>query len=82
METREPNYLNKYKYYKNKIRSGTRRAQRLEQCDVSAQCKRNPKKFWNYVNSKISTRIGDMILEQDGRSKELTDDYDKAAQGF
>ena len=55
-----------------------RRVQRLEQFDVSAQCK----KYRNYVKIKTSTKSGICdILEQDGRSKELTDHCDKA-EGF
>jgi len=49
IETRDQNYLNPYKYYRNKVRSETRKLQRLEQYTVSAQCKQNPKIFWNYV---------------------------------
>ena len=83
METRDQNYLNRYKYYRNKVRSETRNIQRMEQGTVSAQCKQNPKKFWNYVKSRTSVRsgIGDIILEQDGEIREkivLTDDYHKA----
>ena len=55
----------------------------MEQCTVSAQCKQNPKKFWNYIISRTSVRSGidDILLEQDGEIREkieLTDDYDKA----
>ena len=83
METRDQNYLNRYKYYRNKVRSETRNVQRMEQCTVSAQCKQNPKKFWNYVKRRTSVRSGidDILLEQDGEIREkieLTDDYDKA----
>jgi len=80
METRDQNYFNQYKYYRNKVRNETRHVQRMEQYEVSAQCKQNPKKFWNYVKSKTSTRsgIGDIVLEDNGDHKELTENYDKA----
>ena len=39
MVTRDQNYFNRYKYYRNKVRSATRNVQRLEQYAVSAQCK-------------------------------------------
>ena len=29
---------------------------RNEQQDVASQCKDNPKKFWNYINSKRKTK--------------------------
>jgi len=47
----------------------------LEQYNVSAQCKQNSKKFWNYVKNKSSVRseISDIIIEQDGAQKELTE---------
>jgi len=80
IETRDQIYLNRYKYYRNKLRSETRKLQRLEQYNFSAQCKQNPKKFWNYVKNKTSVRseISDIIIEQDGEQKELTENYDKA----
>jgi len=43
---------NKYKDIRNEVRNNTRQLNKDEQNNFAIECKSNPKKFWNYINSK------------------------------
>jgi hypothetical protein len=81
IETRRPEILRKYKTVSNQIRNDTRKLIKKEQCEVAKQCKVNPKKLWNYINSKTrsSTRIGDLKdVDVQGHNIVVREDQDKA----
>ena len=63
METRDPAIYKKYKSVRNAVTREIRKIVRNEQHEVALQCKSNPKKFWNYINSKRTTKsaIGDLV---------------------
>jgi len=62
METRDDKIFTKYKSAKNMVSKEIKKLAKLEQQEVASQCKLNPKKFWNYINSKRKTKsaIGDL----------------------
>ena len=47
IETRNQDIFKKYKVICNAIRKETRNTSRKEQQSIAAECKTNPKKFWN-----------------------------------
>ena len=63
METRDAAIYKKYKSVRNAVTREIRKIVRNEQREVALQCKSNPKKFWNYINSKRTTKsaIGDLV---------------------
>ena len=63
METRDSAIYKKYKSARNAVTREIRKIVRNEQHEVALQCKSNPKKFWNYINSKRKTKstIGDLV---------------------
>ena len=63
METRDDKIFKKYKSARNAVSREIKKIVRNEQQDVASQCKDNPKKFWNYINSKRKTKssVGDLI---------------------
>ena len=83
METHNPDVLMEYKRVRNKVRQETRKVIKHGQYDMSKQCKHNPKKFWNYVNSKFKSKqqIGDIKVQYEtyGQSTIISKDEDKAA---
>ena len=81
-ETRDPKYENEYKKCRNLVRKVTRNAKIKEQADVANACKTNPKKFWNYVQSKTVKKkgVGDLkVIDDNGIEQILTDDLEKAS---
>ena len=81
IETRNPDIFKKYKAIRNAIRKETRKITKNEQQSIAAECKTNPKKFWNYVNKrrKINSGIGDLnSVDTHGNIITITKDVDKA----
>ena len=74
IKTRNPAILLKYKRLSNNIREQTRRLQKEEQNKIAYQCKTNPKKFWNYVNSKFKNKnkIGNLSFINSLGKEEIT----------
>ena len=62
METRDSDIYKKYKSARNAVTREIRNIVRNEQHEVALQCKSNPKKFWNYINSKRKTKSTIVIL--------------------
>ena len=75
METRQPDGLREYKNIRNKIRNLTRKSRREAELDIAKEVKVNPKRFWNYVNSKskIKATIPDLEIEDDSNITATTD---------
>ena len=69
-ETRDSAIYKKYKSARNAVTREIRNIVRNEQHEVALQCKSNPKKFWNYINSKRKTKstIGDLVTTEIGRA--------------
>ena len=73
--------LNNFKQIRNKVRNATRARLRIEQDNISMQCKSNPKKFWNYIKTKTrsSNGIGDIRhVKDDGSISLAKTDEEKA----
>ena len=52
-----------------------------EQNQIAKECKSNPKKFWNYINSKTKSHngIGDLLYSnENGEEVIISNDQDKA----
>ena len=62
IQSQDKDTFRNYRKVTNKVRKCTRNISRSEQCEIAKTVKVNPKKFWNYVNSKRKTkdRIGDL----------------------
>ena len=67
-----------YRNISNLVRKQTRNIHRTEQQEIANSCKENPKKFWNYVNSrrKVRNPIGDLVYK-DATGMELKADTDE-----
>jgi len=84
METRNPDVFMEYKRVRNKLRQESRKVIKQAQYDImSRQCKHNPKKIWNYVNSKFKSKqqIEDIKVHNViyGQSTIINKDEDKVA---
>ena len=80
IETRNTDYLIKYRKVRNEVRNETRRIYKEQQNAIAKATKSNPKKFWSYVKSKTSVKssIGDIKYNCDGKDIIITEDYQKA----
>jgi len=81
IETRDASVYRKYKSVRNAVRNATRKLQKDEQKEVTMQCKKNPKIFWKYIDSKrqIYDHIGDLkTFDKDGNMRTACTDSDKA----
>ena len=54
-ETKQPIHLNNYKKLRNIVRKDSRQYTQKFENDIAQECKKNPKKFWQYVNSKTKS---------------------------
>jgi hypothetical protein len=52
------NIYDEYCKTRNQVRRETRKAQKQYEKNISISAKNNPKKFWNYVQSKTKVRSG------------------------
>ena len=81
METRDNVIFKRYKSARNAVSREIRKITRDEQLDVATQCKKNPKKFWNYVNSKRNSKsaVGDLLsTDAHGNNVVVSTDEEKA----
>jgi len=70
------------KKIRNKVRKATVKLAQDEQYKISLECKRNPKKFWHYINRKTTSKIsiGDLHwTDPNGKAISAERDSDKAA---
>jgi len=80
IETRDASIYKKYKTMRNSVRNSTRKLEK-EQKKVAMHCRKNPKIFWKYINSKrqIRDHIGDLkTQDKDGNMLTARIDFDKA----
>ena len=80
-ETRDLQYLTKYKKIRNNIRKITRQKQKTKQNEIAKAAKSNPKKFWTYVKNKtvLKSLVGDLKTIDNGIEVTITDDMEKAS---
>lgn len=72
---------NKYKAIRNEVRYNTRQLYKDEQNKIAKECKSNPKKFWNYINSKTKShnKIEELYsINDNGVETVVSNDLDKA----
>jgi len=81
IETRDVEFLRKYRRIRNDIRKITRQIHKEEQIEVAKAAKFNPKKFWAYIRNKTSlkTTVGDIKTNINGKEIIISDDANKAA---
>lgn len=80
METDQVEKLRSYKQMRNKVRNITRRARRQTEISIANDIKTQPKRFWNYVNSKskVHSKIPDLEEVNGERVMQATTDKEKA----
>jgi len=72
---------NKYKDIRNEVKNNNRQLYKDEQNNIAIECKSNPNKFWNYINSKTKShiKIDDLSYTSDyGVDTVASNDLDKA----
>ena len=79
-ETKSSKVLLEFKTLRNIVRKITRNISKNIQLNIAKSCKSNPKKFWQYVNSRTCSRPGVSDLKFNNGSSviTITDDVDKA----
>jgi len=80
LETRDEEKYREYTRQRNKVRSMSRKIQREAEKGISRDAKKNSKKFWRFVRSKLKTATGiaDLEMTSDGKSELATSDEAKA----
>ena len=65
---------------RNQVRRLTRKAQKQYEKDIINQIKQNPKKFWQYAQAKMATRMGipNLIKSDDDKDDLTKSDSEKA----
>ena len=80
MSSRDSEKYKEYCKFRNQVRNITKQAKREKEKDVSKDAKSNPKKFWNYVNSKTKTKPGIPNLEKPDNKDNLTSNEKEKAE--
>jgi len=72
--------VNEFKHVRNLARKESRKIAQKVQSDIAQCCRHNPKKFWQYINSKTSSKsgIGDIVAQVGNSRMTLTTDLEKA----
>ena len=81
MENRDGKRYEEYCKVRNKVRNLTRKAVINKEKEIAKEIKKNPKKFWQYTQSKTKTRTGisDLLMDEQNGTEILTkNDTDKA----
>ena len=78
LKTRSADSWKQYCRQRNAVRQLTRDAVRSFELEIANGAKRNPKKFWSYVNSKLKMRTGVADLIDPATSTLVSSDADKA----
>jgi len=81
METKDGLRYKEYCRARNQVKSLTRNAVRNKEKEIVKDIKQNPKKFWQYTQSKTKVRTGisDLVMNIDNGKEVLTEnDSDKA----
>jgi len=81
IDTKDPAIYAQYRGISNIVRKQTRAVYKHEQNEVARLSKENPKKFWNYVNSRRKSRstISDLVCQDDQRNVSKADTDEKKA---
>jgi len=70
---------------RNEVRNETRNAASTEQNNIAISCKKNPKIFWKFINSKVKNRhnIGDLkVVNKATLSEEIVVTEDRKVEAF
>jgi len=81
ISTKNKTILKEYKHVRNQVKRETVKLTQQEQHRISKECKKNPKKFWQYVNKHTTsnTSISDLKwYEQGGNENKAETDLEKA----
>ena len=81
LRTKNPTDRKKYNRVRNQVVKLTRRARKTYERNLSQEAKMNPKRIWQYINSKSKTRqgISDLCVNPRDPKSERTDQDDKKA---
>ena len=82
-ENRDRQTLLKYKAARNKVRKETRLIQSNYQKEIASVCSSNPKKFWQFINSKTKKfhSLGNIVgINSDGSKYMIENDREKAEE--
>jgi len=62
ISTKDKAILKEYKKVRNHVKRETVKLTQQEQDRISLECKRNPQKFWQYINKRTASRsnVGDL----------------------
>ena len=81
LRTKDPAVRKKYNRVRNQVVKLTRRARKTYERNLSQEAKSNPKRIWQYINSKSKTRqgISDLCVDpRDPKSAKTDHDENKA----
>ena len=81
METRDEKKYHDYTRLRNQVKNLVRKAKVIMEKDIAKNIKSNPKKFWQYANSKRKIKMGipNLKISQAGGEIKMTkDDSEKA----
>ena len=81
METSDGKRYEEYCKVRNQVRNLTRKAVINKEKEIAKEVKKNPKKFWQYTQSKTKTGTGisDLLMDEQNGTEILTkNDTDKA----
>ncbi|XP_061196751.1 uncharacterized protein LOC133205026 [Saccostrea echinata] len=79
--TKDPNIRKKYNRTRNKVAKFVRKARKSFEKSIAQEAKTNPKKIWQYINSKSKTRqgIGELCVDpKNPKSNKTEVDEEKA----
>ena len=82
IETKDAEKKKEYNRQRNKVRRLTRKAQKDKEKKIANESKRNPKKFWNYVKSKLKTKpgISELLINETNKNQETTKTDEEKAE--
>ena len=80
LETNSGEHYLEYTRARNQAKWATKKAKREFEKTLARNVKKNPKKFWGYVNSKRKTKVNipDLDKTDDKKSPRTTNDHEKA----
>jgi len=80
--TKDPVTFARYRHISNLVRNETRSLYRQEQNDIAELSRKNPKKFWNYINSrgKSKSQVADLTCHDQAGNEAKADTDEKKAE--
>jgi hypothetical protein len=81
VNTKDQGIRKQYNRVRNQVTKLTRKARKAYEHNLSAEAKTNPKRIWQYINSKSKTKqgIGELCIDPKDPKSEKTDDNEKKA---